>query len=156
MLNILEALQDYEIPDEVLKEKMLGEFRVHVPTMFDYLDVFFKHKTLPSKKSDTIAEKLIKIEVRKPDNSNMDVDIIHPMETSLRTLKLSNVEKVMDSYKDTGDMMFAGFDIQDNSHPVSNADVMKDIATFARESLDINKPIYLHGLRFPELLKKQN
>ena len=43
--------------------------------------------------------------------------------------------------------------IYDNSHPI-NADLMKDIATFARKSLDISKPIYLHGLRFARVTQK--
>ena len=32
LLSTLETVKDYELPDEVLKEKMLGEFRVHIPT----------------------------------------------------------------------------------------------------------------------------
>ena len=43
--------------------------------------------------------------------------------------------------------MFASFDIYDNCHPVSE-DLMKDIATYAIKSLDINKPIRLHGITF--------
>ena len=31
LLNKLETLQDYELSDEVLREKMLGEFRAHIP-----------------------------------------------------------------------------------------------------------------------------
>ena len=41
LLNILGALKDYELPDEILKENMLGEFKEHVPSMYNYLDVFF-------------------------------------------------------------------------------------------------------------------
>ena len=40
-MSILETLQEYDIPDEVLREKMPGEFRVHLPTMYDYMNVFF-------------------------------------------------------------------------------------------------------------------
>ena len=56
MLNILETLQNYELPDEVLKEKMLGDSRVHVPMMYNYLDVFFK---LSGTSNDTVVECLI-------------------------------------------------------------------------------------------------
>ena len=72
----------------------------------------------------------------------MNVDVLNSLPSSLRTLKLSNVDKFIHSYKGTGDMIFASFGISDNSHPVS-ADLMKDIATFARKGLDISKPIYL-------------
>ena len=41
LVNIMETLQYYELPDKVLT-KNLGEFREHVPLMNDYLDVFFK------------------------------------------------------------------------------------------------------------------
>ena len=38
LLSILETLKEYiyiyELPDEFLKEKMLGEYRVYVPTMY--------------------------------------------------------------------------------------------------------------------------
>ena len=60
----------------------------------------------------------------------------------------------MDSYKETGDMIFTSFDIYGNSHPV-NGDLKKDIAAFARKSVDKSKPIYLLGLGFPELLKNR-
>ena len=42
LLNLLEYLQDCELPDAVLKEKMLGEFMAYVPVMYNYLEVFFK------------------------------------------------------------------------------------------------------------------
>ena len=58
----------------------------------------------------------------------------------MRTLKLSNMEKFIDGFKGTGDMLFASFDIYDYSHSVS-VDVMKDIAKYAKKSLNISKPI---------------
>ena len=56
--------------------------------------------------------------------TDMDVDVLNPLTTSLRSLKLPSVEKFIDSFKGTGDMIFASFEIYDNSHPVSR-DLMK-------------------------------
>ena len=41
----------------------------------------------------------------------MDVDMVNPMETALRTLKLSSVEKITNGYEDTEDMLFASLDL---------------------------------------------
>ena len=68
--------------------------------------------------------------------------------------KVSNVEKFIDSYKETGDMIFTSFDIYGNSPPV-NGHLQKDIATFSRKSVGKSKPIYLVGLGFLELLKNR-
>ena len=57
LLNILETLTDYELPDEILKEKVLGEFKVHVPTLYNYLDVFFNLHRITK---DTVVECLLK------------------------------------------------------------------------------------------------
>ena len=40
--NLLNILETFELPDKVLQEKMPGEFRMHVPIVYNYLDVFFK------------------------------------------------------------------------------------------------------------------
>ena len=34
LVNILETLQDYEVPDEAMREKKMGEFRQHVMIMY--------------------------------------------------------------------------------------------------------------------------
>ena len=52
-------------------------------------------------------------------------------------------------------MLFASFDIYDNVNRV-NADLMKDIVTFARKSLNITKPVYLYGPRFSRVTQKQS
>ena len=56
----------------------------------------------------------------------------------------------MDSFKDTGDMLFASFDIYDNAH----VDLMKEIATYARKSLDVSTPVNQHGLRYSSVTQK--
>ena len=83
----------------------------------------------------------------------MNVDPVNSTEASLRTLQLFNVEKFMDGYKETGDVLFARFDVYDNTNLVS-AVLMKDIAAYARKSLDISKPVNLHGLRYSRVAQK--
>ena len=57
LLNSLETLKDYELLDEVLKETMLGEFKVYTClTMYNYLDIFFK---LSGVTKDTVAQCLL-------------------------------------------------------------------------------------------------
>ena len=65
------------------------------------------------------------------------------------------MERTLDSFLGNGDAMFASFDIYDNCDPVSE-DLMKDIATYARKSLDIYRPICLQGLRFSRVTQKQS
>ena len=134
---------------------MLGEFRVHVPTMYNYLDVFFeisgltkdtaveclleemeilrhfhsKHNTRSFKDTDTIigllrhcllhdamAEKriqnkqcaqnilvhqmdeLLNIEVQGSKSTDMEVDTLNPIAATLKTLKLSSMERTPDSF----------------------------------------------------------
>ena len=52
-----------------------------------------------------------------------------------RCLKLSSVDIFIDKYEGTGDKVFHSFEIYDNYHPVE-VDLMKEIATFAKGSLD--------------------
>ena len=89
----------------------------------------------------------LNIENNKSTTSDMDVDRFNIMESSLRSLKLSTVEKFMDNFKHNGDVLFASFEMYDNTHPV-NESLMLDIAIFACKSLDISKHINLYGLRF--------
>ena len=61
--------------------------------------------------------------------------------------------------EDTPGLSFRSFnlssvEIYDNSHPVG-VDRMKDIAVFAKGSIDITKPIMLHGLRFSRVTSKK-
>ena len=42
LMILLETLQDYEISDEILREKLVREFRKSIPVMYNYMDVFFK------------------------------------------------------------------------------------------------------------------
>ena len=69
LLNILETLKDCELPDEVLKEKMLGVCKVHVPTkdtvvqcqleeMELLCNFHSKYNTLSYKDIDTIVSLL--------------------------------------------------------------------------------------------------
>ena len=83
----------------------------------------------------------------------MDIDSLNLLDTSLRTLKLSRVEKFVDSFQCTGDMIFASFYIYDNAHSL-RMELMKGIAMYARSSLDISKPICLHGFRFSRVTQK--
>ena len=48
--------------------------------------------------------------------SDMDVDNINAIEISLRLLKLSAVEKIMNNYKQNGDVLFASFEQYENAH----------------------------------------
>ena len=132
---------------------MLGKFRVHVPTMYNYLDVFFKisgvtkdtvvecclkmeilqnfhsrHNTLSFKDTETVigllrhcllhdamAEKriqnkqcaqnilvhqmdeLLNIEVQGSKSTDMEVDTLNPIAATLKTLKLTSMERTPDS-----------------------------------------------------------
>ena len=68
LLNILETFKDCKLPEEELKEKMLGEFRVHVPTLYNYLDVFFK---ISGVTKDTVVECLLEeMEILRNLHSN--------------------------------------------------------------------------------------
>ena len=55
---------------------------------------------------DVVAEKIIKDKQCASKQLVEEVDeMLNPLATSLRTLKISRVEKFMDSYKATGDMI---------------------------------------------------
>ena len=79
-------------------------------------------------------DELLHIKKEGSESADMDVEGLNPMATPLTPLNLSSVEKFMDSFKGTGDMMFASFNI-DNSHPVSE-DLMKDIACYIHVCLE--------------------
>ena len=66
---------------------------------------------------------------------------------SFCSLKLSAVDIFIDKYEGTGDKIFHSFEIYNNAHQVG-IDLMKEIATYARSSLDKTKPMMLHSLRF--------
>ena len=59
--------------------------------------------------------------------------------------------------EDKGDFVFSSFEINnnDNTHAVS-VDLMKDSAMFVKGSMDICKPILLHGLQFSKVASKWN
>jgi hypothetical protein len=85
LLNILEMLQDYELPDEVLKEKMLGEFRVHVPTMYNYLGVLFK---ITGVTKDTVIEYLLEeMEILRNFHSKHNTLSFKDTDTIIRLLR---------------------------------------------------------------------
>ena len=48
------------------------------------------------------VDKMLNIEVRGPKSTDMDVQELNPLCTSLRTLKPFIVEKLLDSYKRSG------------------------------------------------------
>ena len=77
----------------------------------------------------------------------MDVDNVNTMVSSLRALKLLAVEKFVDDCEDSGDIIFGSFEIHNNTQEVS-VDLMKHIATFAKKSLGMSKPIRLPGFTF--------
>ena len=58
----------------------------------------------------------------------MEGDTLNPIAAMLKTLKLSSIKRTLDSFLETGDVMFSSFDIYDNWHPV-NED-LKDIAIY--------------------------
>ena len=55
------------------------------------------------------VDEMLNIAGRRPKSTDMDVDALNLLVTSLRTLKLPSVEKFMDSFKGTGDMIFSSF-----------------------------------------------
>ena len=59
----------------------------------------------------------------------------------------------MDKNKQNGDVLLLSFEIYDNNHPVSG-DLMKEIATYARKSLDVSTPVNQHGLRYSSVTQK--
>ena len=97
-------------------------------------------------------DELLNIEVQGSKNTDMEVDTLNPIAPTLKILKPSSTEKTLNSFLGSVDVMFASFDIYSNCHPVNN-DLMKDIATYARKSLDISK-LFLHGLSFSRVTQK--
>ena len=71
----------------------------------------------------------------------MDIDNLNSIESSLRSLKLSAVEKFIDNYKQNGDVLFANFEGHCDIRP---------------EDLDITKSVPRHGLRFSRVTQKLN
>ena len=57
------------------------------------------------------------------------------------------MEKFINNFKHNGGVLFASFDIYDVTYSV-NKNLVREVATYARRSLDITKPIHLHGIRF--------
>ena len=90
---MLETFQNYEFPDEVLQEKMWNSEYMYLSCTI----TFFK---LSEESKDTIlVDKLLNKEAREPKSTGMDVHAINPLTTSLRTLKLSSVEKFIAGFK---------------------------------------------------------
>ena len=68
----------------------------------------------------------------------------------LRCLRLPQYDRLAS----LGHNIFNSFEIYNNSHAVG-VGLMKDIATFARSSFNVDKPIRLNGLRFSRATSKQ-
>ena len=71
-----------------------------------------------------------------------------------RQIKLSAMDIFISKVKGNGDKVFHSFEIYHNSHEV-RVDRMKNIATYARTSFNISKPIMLPGLRFSQVTSKK-
>ena len=88
---------------------------------------------------------VLNIEANSGKGTQMEIE--ESPGSSFCSLKVSLVDIFIDKNEDTGAKIFHSFEIYDNSHPVG-IDLMKEIATYARSSLDITKPMVLHGLWF--------
>ena len=75
---------------------------------------------------DTNASKMLKRQ------SDFNEQLREDMESSLKTLKLSAVEKFIDDYKQNGNVLFSSFENCYNTHEVTK-NLMRDIATYARK-----------------------
>ena len=89
--------------------------------------------------SEEKLDEFLNIEIQGSKTTKIEMDILNTIAGMLKVLNPSSMEKTMDSYLGTRNMIFASFDVYDNCHQVSE-DLMKDIATYARKNLDISKP----------------
>ena len=74
-----------------------------------------------------------------------------------KPIKLSAMDTFLDAvvgnHYGESDKVFQSFEISNNTHEVG-VDLMKHIASFARNVFDLMKPIFLYDLRFSNVTSK--